>query len=43
MIELAVREGDHGREWLASLDKCIARDSDLDVDALMLEDWIGIN
>ena len=38
-----MREGDHGREWLASLDKCIARDSDLDVDALMLEDWIGIN
>jgi hypothetical protein len=43
MIELAVREGDYGREWLASLDKCIARDSDLDVDALMPDDWIGIN
>ena len=43
MIELAAREGYHGREWLASLDKCIARDSDLDVDALMPDNWIGIN
>jgi hypothetical protein len=43
MIELAVREGYNGREWLASLDKCIARDSDLDVTALIPDDWIGIN
>jgi hypothetical protein len=43
MIELAARESYHGREWLASLDKCIARDSDLDVDALMPDNWIGIN
>ena len=43
MIELAVREGDYGREWLASLDKCIARHSGLDVTALMPDDSIGVN
>ncbi|CAN9258929.1 unnamed protein product [Alternaria alternata] len=36
-------ENDHAREWLASLDKCITRDSDLDIDALIPDDWIGIN
>jgi hypothetical protein len=43
MIELAVRKSDHAREWLASLDKCNTRDSDLDIDALIPDDWIGIN
>lgn len=43
MIALAVREGDYGREWLASLDKCIARHSGLDVTALMPDDSIGVN
>lgn len=31
-MELALRRADTDREWLAGLDKCIERDSDLDVD-----------
>jgi hypothetical protein len=34
-MELALRARDNDREWFASLDKCIARDSTLDIDALM--------
>ena len=43
MIELAVLEGNHAREWLVSLDRCISRDSDLDVNALMPDDWTDVN
>lgn len=35
-MELALRQSDDDREWLAGLDKCIANDSDLDVDVAML-------
>jgi hypothetical protein len=35
MMELALRPRDTNREWLAGLDKCIARDSSLDIDVLM--------
>jgi hypothetical protein len=35
IMELALRARDNNREWFASLDKCIARDSTLDIDALM--------
>ncbi|KAH7379116.1 hypothetical protein DE146DRAFT_761317 [Phaeosphaeria sp. MPI-PUGE-AT-0046c] len=32
MMELALRQSDNDREWLAGLDRCIAQDSDLDID-----------
>lgn len=32
MLELALRQGDGSREWLAGLDQCIARDSGLEID-----------
>ncbi|RYN63054.1 hypothetical protein AA0117_g12853 [Alternaria alternata] len=32
MLELALRQGDGSREWLAGLDQCIARDSDLEIE-----------
>jgi hypothetical protein len=35
-MELALRRNDNDRGWLAGLDKCIADDSDLDIDFAML-------
>jgi hypothetical protein len=32
MMELALRQSDTNREWLAGLDRCITRDSTLDTD-----------
>jgi hypothetical protein len=36
-VELALRQRDTDREWLAGLDRCAARDSDLDINVLMSE------
>jgi hypothetical protein len=36
-MELALRQRDTDREWLAGLDQCVARDSDLDIKVLMSE------
>jgi hypothetical protein len=35
MMELALRPSDSDREWLAKFDKCIARDSNIDINVLM--------
>jgi hypothetical protein len=35
MMELALRPRNTDHEWLAGLDKCIAKDSSLDIDVLM--------
>ena len=37
MMELALRKSDPNREWLAGLDKCIAKDSKLDLQNLVLD------
>lgn len=37
MMELALRESDPNRQWLVGLDKCIAKNSRLDLQNLMLD------
>ncbi|KAK7178168.1 3'-5' exonuclease [Paraphaeosphaeria sporulosa] len=36
MMELALRRNDSHRQWLATFDKCIAKDSNLSLDGLLL-------
>ena len=38
MMELALRQRDTDRKWLAGFDKCIARDSNLDINMHILDD-----
>lgn len=41
-MELALRRSDYDREWLAGLDRCIAQDSSLHINAL-ISDGLGGN